>query len=205
MLFRSQRNAIISSNSSFSSNTSINYWRANTASSVFTVVDNPTYKVSLTGNITVSAGDYITQRYSNANVTVRGNVFSGKSMAVVYNSGLFTTANANCVVYINGTITNVAPNAVSILGSVGSDGRVMITATSGNVIIPQDRLAWLDYDFRDQGLQFQDSASLPARAFLGEGATTATILLDDYYTIEEDPTTVNNIMMTENNQLIIKE
>jgi hypothetical protein len=199
------RTAVISSNTTFSSNTAINYWRANAASSVFTVVDNPTYKVSLTTTITANVGDYITQRYSNANVTVRGNVANGQSVAVVYNAGLFTTANANCVLYINGTVTTVAPTAVGILGAVGSDGRVLVTATTANVIIPQDKLAWIDYDFRDQGLQFQDSGSLPARAFLGLGATTTAIVLDDYYTVEDDPTTVNNIMMTENNQLLIKE
>jgi ABC-type antimicrobial peptide transport system ATPase subunit len=99
----------------------------------------------------------------------------------------------------------VAPNAVAILGSVNSDGTVQITSTSGNVLIKQDNLAWLDYDFRDQGLQFQDAENLPARAFLGEGATTSTLVLDDYYTNEDDTTTVNNIMMSENNQLLIKE
>jgi hypothetical protein len=199
------RTAIISSNSSFSSNTSINYWRSNASSSVFTVADNPTYKVTLTGNITANIGDVITQRYSNANAIVRGNVSSSRSLAVIYNSGLFTTANANCVLYINGTITSVAPNAVAILGTVNSDGTVRITATDGNIVIRQDSLAWMEYDFRDQGLQFQDAENLPARAFLGEGATTSTLNLDDYYTIEADETTVNNIMMSENNQLLIKE
>jgi hypothetical protein len=199
------RTAIISSNSSYSSDSTINYWRSNASSSVFTVADNPTYKVTLTGNITANVGDVITQRYSNANVIVRGNVTSGKSVAVVYQSGIFTTANANCVLYINGTITSVAPNAVAILGSVNSDGTVVVTSTSGNIIIKQDRLAWIDYDFRDQGLQFQDPESLPARAFLGEGATTSTLVLDDYYSNEDSETTVNNIIMTENNQLLIKE
>jgi hypothetical protein len=199
------RTAIISSNSSYSSDSTINYWRSNAISSVFTVADNPTYKVALTGNITANIGDVITQRYSNANAIVRGNVSSSKSVAVIYNTGLFTTAIANSVLYVNGTITTVAPNTVAILGAVGADGTVRVTSTDGNIIIKQDHLAWLDYDFRDQGLQFQDSDNLPARKFLGEGATTSVLNLDDYYTNEDDTTTVNNIMMTENNQLLIKE
>lgn len=200
----SPRTALISSNSSYSSSSSINYWRANTASSVFTVVDNPTYKLTLLGNITANIGDYITQQYSNANVTVRGNTNSSRSVAVVFNSGTFTTANANCVLYINGTITTVAPNNVAILGNVGSDGRVMITATTGNVEIRQDSLGWLDVNSLSGGFQFSNVA-LPARSFIGQGATTFTPDLSNYYANEDNETVLNNIMMSEDLQLIIKE
>jgi hypothetical protein len=191
----SPRTALISSNSSYSSSSSINYWRANTASSVFTVVDKPTYKLTLSGNITANIGDYITQQYSNANVTVRGNTNSSRSVAVVFNSGTFTTANTNCVLYINGTITTVAPTNVAILGNVGANGRVMITATTGNVEIRQDSLGWLDVNSLSGGFQFS-SVALPARSFIGQGSTTFTPDLSNYYANEDNETVLNNIIIT---------
>jgi hypothetical protein len=200
----SPRTAIISSNSSFSSNTTVNYWRANASSSIFTTVDRPTYKLTLSGNITANVGDIITQAYSTANAVVRGNVVNSRTVAVMFNSGEFTTANANCVISVAGTTTLRSANAVAILGNVRADGNVVVSSTGANVYIYQDKLAWLDYDFRDQGLQFQDSGSLPARAFLGEGATSATLDLTNYYSTEDEES-VNTILMSENSQLIIKE
>jgi hypothetical protein len=199
------RTAIISSNSVFSSNTSINYWRANSSSSVFTTVDRPTYKLTLTGNITANVGDIISQSHTIANAVVRGNVVDSKTVAVMYNAGSFTTGNAICIISVAGTSIARYPIAVDKLGAVGTDGTVMLTSTGSNVYIQQDHLAWLDYDFKDQGLQFQDSGSLPARAFLGAGATSVAISLDDYYTTEGDEVSVNTILITENSQLIIKE
>ena len=198
------RTAIISSNSSFSSNATINYWRANASSSIFTTVDRPTYKLTVSGNITANVGDIITQAYSTANAVVRGNVVNSRTVAVQFNSGEFITANANCVISIGGTTTTRSANSVAVLGAVRPDGNVVISSTGANVYIYQDRLAWIDYDFRDQGLQFQDSGSLPARAFLGEGATSATLDLTNYYSTEDEES-VNTILMTENSQLIIKE
>jgi hypothetical protein len=198
------RTAIISSNSSFSSNTDINYWRANAASSIFNTVDRPTYKLTVSGNITANVGDIITQAYSTANAVVRGNVVNSRTVAVMFNSGEFITANANCVISVAGTTTTRSANSVSILGEVRADGNVVISSTGANIYIRQDSLAWIDYDFRDQGLQFQDAGSLPARAFLGEGATSATLDLTNYFSTE-DEVSVNTILMTENSQLIIKE
>lgn len=198
------RTAIISSNSSFSSNTSINYWRANASASIFNTVDRLTYTLTLTGNITANVGDIITQAYSTANAVVRGNVVNSQTVAVMFNSGSFITGNSSCVVSIAGTTTTRSANSVAKLGAVGTDGNVVIMSTDANVYIYQDKLAWIDYDFRDQGLQFQDSGSLPARAFLGAGATTSAINLEDYYSTEDEES-VNTIMMTENSQLIIKE
>ena len=198
------RTAIISSNVAYSSDVDINYWRANSSSSVFTVADRPTYKLQLAGAITANVGDYITQQYSNANVVVRGSATNSGNVAVVFNSGVFTTANANCVVYINGAITTVAPTQVSILGAVDSNGQVRVTATGSNVEIRQDCLAWLDINALSGGFQFSNVA-LPARDFIGQTATNMTVPLDSYYTVEDSTTTLNNIMMSEDLQLIIKE
>jgi hypothetical protein len=198
------RTAIISSNSSFSSNSTINYWRANASTSIFTTVDNPTYKITLTANITANVGDYITQEFGNGNAVVRGTVENKKSIAVVFNSGSFTTANANCVLRVNGTVTSTVPVSSGILGNVSSAGTVTIQSTGSNVVIRQDSLAWLDSTLFIQGLQFQDAESLPARAFLGEGAAAVVLTFDNYYSTE-DEVSVNSILSTENQQMIIKE
>jgi len=199
------RTAIISTNEEYSSNVGINYWRANASTSQFTTVDNPTYKITLNANITVNVGDIITQAFSSGNAVVRGNVDLQKSVAVTFNSGSFTTANANCVFSINGTVTNISANAIGILGAVNAAGNVTVTANAGsNVVIRQDSLAWLDPVLFVQGLQFQDSGSLPARAFLGQGAGLNTLSFDDYYSTEEE-VSVNTVLMTENSQLLTKE
>jgi hypothetical protein len=127
-------------------------------------------------------------------------------VAAIYNSGIFTTANANCVLYINGTITSVLPNVVSVLGSVKSDGTVTVRASvDSNVSIRQDSLAWLDSSLFIQGMQFQDAISLPARAFLGEGSAPVILTFDQYYSIGEGDDTVNTVLASENNQMIISE
>lgn len=184
------RTALISSNSSFSSNSSINYWRANSSSSTFTTVDNVTYKLTLNGNITANCGDYITQLNSNANAVVRGNVTSAKSIAVTFLTGNVTTANANCVLQVNGVSSVVAPNAISILGSVNAVGNVTITAPTvagftTNVEIYQDTTAWYNYNkvvalgitrLQDQGTE--------ASNFLGAGGTIIESDLSIYWTTE---------------------
>jgi hypothetical protein len=200
------RSITISTNSDFDSNSSWNYWKTGTGSSTFTTADNPTYKLSLSGNIVANVGDVITQEYSNGNAIVRSNVVTGNTVAVVYNSGTFTTANANCVIYVNGVVSTLYANAVGLLGTVDSTGNVTVESTGANIVIRQDKLAWIDYDFRSFGLQFQDSDSLPARKFLGEGATLNTEAdLTTYYTTEVDEVSVNTILITENNQILTEE
>ena len=202
------RTIIISANTQFDSNSSWNYWKTGTGTATFTTVDSPTYKISLSGNIVANIGDVITQRYSNGNAVVRGNVTTGNTVAVVYNSGTFTTANANCVMYVNGVQSTLYANAVGVLGAVKANGNVTLTSTGSNIEIRQDSLAWLDYDYKSFGLQFQ-SVDLPARTFLGEGASLINISADltDFYTIEVDEggATVNTILLTENNQILTKE
>ena len=200
------RSITISTNGDFDSNSSWNYWKTETGSATFVTTDYPTYKLSLSGNIVANVGDVITQEFSNANAVVRGNVTTGNTVAVVYNSGIFTTANANCVIYVNGVQSTLYANAVGLLGSIDSAGNVTISSTGSNVVIRQDKLAWIDYDFRSFGLQFQDSDSLPARKFLGEGATLNTEAdLSTYYTIEDEEVSVNTILITENNQILTEE
>jgi hypothetical protein len=207
------RTALISSNSSFSSNSSINYWRANSSSSTFTTVDNVTYKLTLNGNITANCGDYITQLNSNANAVVRGNVTSAKSIAVTFLTGNVTTANANCILRVNGVSSVVAPNAISILGSVNAAGNVIITAPTiagftTNVEIYQDTTAWYDYDALLLGIPgttgLQNSSTVAA-VFLGLGATALVSDITAYYSTEDDPATVNTIMITENSQILTQE
>jgi hypothetical protein len=203
-----QRSITISSNSNWSSNSSWNYWKVSDSVSTFTTTDNPTYKVTVNGNIVANVGDIITQRYSTANVVVRGNVNSGNTVAVTFNSGAFTTANANCVIYVNGVQSTLAVNSVGLLGAVAANGNVTISSTGSNVIINQDSLAWIDYNFMAFGLQFQDEDSLPARKFLGQGALLNTTAdLTSYYTIEVDDeeVSVNTILITENSQILTKE
>lgn len=200
------RSITISTNGDFDSNSSWNFWKTGTGTTTFTTADNPTYKLSLSSNIVANVGDVITQAHSNANAIVRGNVTTGNTVAIVYNSGLFTTANANCVIYVNGVQSTLYANAVEILGAVTETGNVTISSTGANITIRQDKLAWIDYDFTTFGLQFQDSDSLPARKFLGEGATLNTEAdLTTYYTTEVDEPTVNTILMTENNQILTEE
>jgi hypothetical protein len=197
----------VANGDTWSSNSSWNYWKANASTSIFTTVDNPTYKITLNANITVNVGDVITQAFSNGNAVVRGNVTDQKSVAVTFNSGAFATANANCVFSINGEVTSIAPNAVSILGSVAADGNVTITASAGaNIVIRQDSLAWIDYNNRERGLQGQDTG-LAAKAFLAAGSDFIEFDLDDNYTIEidDEQVSVNTILMTENSQLLTKE
>ena len=207
------RTALISSNSSFSSNSSINYWRANSSSSTFTTVDNVTYKLTLNGNITANCGDYITQLNSNANAVVRGNVTSAKSIAVTFLTGNVTTANANCILQVNGVSSVVAPNAISILGSVNAVGNVTITAPTvagftTNVEIYQDTTAWYDYDALLLGIPgttgLQNSSTASA-IFLGLGATALVTDISTYYSTEDEPATVNTIMITENSQILTQE
>lgn len=202
------RTITISSDSAWSSNSSWNFWKVSDSVSTFTTTDRPTYKVQLNGNIVVNAGDVITQRFSDANVVVRGNVTTGNAVAVTFQSGSFTTANASCVIYVNGVESTLSVNTVDILGSVAANGNVTISSTGSNVVIRQDRLAWVDYDFVTFGLQFQDEGSLPARKFLGEGALLNTSAdLTSYYTIEVDDAdvSVNTILVTENAQILTKE
>ena len=207
------RTALISSNSSFSSNSSINYWRSNSSSSTFTTVDNVTYKLTLNGNITANCGDYITQLYSGANAVVRGNVTSAKSVAVTFLTGNITTANANCILRVNGVSSVVAPNAISILGSVNAVGNVTITAPTvagftTNVEIYQDTTAWYDYDALILGVPgttgLQNSSTVAA-VFLGLGATALVTDITAYYSTEDEPATVNTIMITENSQILTQE
>lgn len=207
------RTALISSNSSFSSNSSINYWRANSSSSTFTTVDNVTYKLTLNGNITANCGDYITQLNSNANAVVRGNVTSAKSVAVTFLTGNITTANANCVLQVNGISSVVAPNSISILGSVNAVGNVTITAPTiagftTNVKIYQDTTAWYDYDALLLGVPgttgLQNSSTASA-IFLGLGATALVTDITIYYSTEDEPATVNTILITENSQILTQE
>jgi hypothetical protein len=202
------RSITISTNSSWSSNSSWNYWKVSDGVSRFSTTDSPTYKVSLNGSIVANVGDVITQLYSDGNAVVRGNVSAGNTVAVVYNSGAFTTANANCVIYVNGVQSTLSVNAVSVLGEVAANGNVTISSTGSNVVIKQDGLAWIDYNFTSFGLQFQDEDSLPARKFLGEGALLNTSAdLTTYFTIEvDDPdVSVNTILITENSQILTKE
>jgi hypothetical protein len=53
-------------------------------------------------------------------------------------------------------------------------------------------------------MQLQDSGSLPARAFLGQGAGISSLSFENYYATE-DEVSVNTILMTENSQLLTKE
>ena len=202
------RTITISTNSEFSSNVAWNFWKVSDGQSRFTTVDNPTYKLTLSAPITANAGDIITQSFSNGNAIVRGNVTNSTTIAVCYNSGAFTTANANCVISVNSTQSTPYITSVSLLGAVDQYGNVTITSTGSNVVINQDALAWLDYNFISFGLQFQDEGSLPARKFLGQGALFNTSAdLSNYFTIEvpDEEVSVNTILITENSQILTKE
>jgi hypothetical protein len=206
------RTAIISSKSSFSSSTKINYWRSNSSSSRFTTVDRVTYKLALSGKITANAGDSITQLYSNAVAVVRGNVSSSNTVAVTFTSGNITTANTNCVISINGVSNSAAPTAISILGAVDVDGNVTVTVpniagVTSNVLIYQDTTAWYDYPTLLLGIPgttgLQNSATAAA-VFLGLGKTPLITDIVYYYSIEEIPG-INTILITENGQIMIQE
>ena len=206
------RTAIISSNSSFSSDTSINYWRSNSSSSRFTTVDNVTYKLALSGNITANAGDTITQLYSNVSAVVRGNVSASNTVAVTFTSGNVTTANTNCVISINGISNSAAPMAISILGAVDVNGNVTITAptiagVTSNVLIYQDTTAWYDYPALLLGIPGTtglQNSSTEAAIFLGLGRTPLIADVTYYYSVEEIPG-INTILVTENGQIMIQE
>ena len=202
------RTITISTNNSFSSNSSWNYWKVSDSVSTFATADHPTYKVSLSEPLTFNVGDVITQTFSDGNAVVRGNVYTGNTVAVCYNSGTFTSANANCVISVNGVQSNVYITSFGLLGEIAANGNVTITSTGPNVVIRQDSLAWIDYNYTSFGLQFQDEESLPARKFLGQGAVINTSAdLTNYYTIEvaDEDVSVNTILITENSQILIKE
>ena len=77
-----------------------------------------------------------------------------------------------------------------------------------NVKIYQDTTAWYDYDALligvpgTTGLQNSSTASA---IFLGLGATALVTDITTYYSTEDDPATVNTILMTENSQILTQE
>ena len=126
---------------------------------------------------------------------------TSNTIAVVYNTGSLAS---NVHIKIDGVTQTANVVSVRVLGAVSANGNVVLKSTGSNIVINQDSLAWLDYNFISQGLQFQDSGSLPARAFLGAGAATSSLDLSTYYSTEE-PESLNTILITENNQTLIQE
>lgn len=164
----------------------------------FTVTESPTYVLSLTGNISANVGDTITQRWGNANVTVRGNTVSQRSVAVAFNSGTFNSNNLGYL-YVNGAATSVYVDSVNVLGQVQANGNVTVWATSsGNVAIRRDVSSWLDLN-TEGGLQFNNSE---AAVFI-RGGYDPTLLNESTVALTTEDSV--NILITEDAQTIVTE
>jgi hypothetical protein len=112
----------------------------------FINVELPTYIITLSGNITASAGQFITQASSGANARISSSVSNSRTVSVLYNNGRFINGSGN--IAINGSARTVFPtanvkavttrtitaNVGDYITQVGATGNAVITGLTADAV-----------------------------------------------------------------------
>jgi hypothetical protein len=116
-----------------------------TSNTAFTTTANVTLKLTLIGNITANVGDYLVQKFANttiaANLRVLGAITTSNVVPAIKISGNTTSLTGNTV-SINGTATTANLVSNSVLGTVQSNGAVIVTATPSNYVLLETGRSW---------------------------------------------------------------
>jgi hypothetical protein len=116
-----------------------------TSNTAFTTTANVTLKLTLIGNITANVGDYLVQKFANttiaANLRVLGAITTSNVVPAIKISGNITSLTGNTV-SINGTATTANLVSNSVLGTVQSNGAVIVTATPSNYVLLETGRSW---------------------------------------------------------------
>lgn len=110
------------------------------------------YNLNLQGNITASAGNYITQQFNSANATVYKSVVNSSVVTVTYNTTaqfINNAGNLNVVFGSNVTLTNSYPTGYSVVSSIATrnlgeyfDGQVINLQLEATEFILGGNLNW---------------------------------------------------------------
>jgi hypothetical protein len=114
-------------------NSAVTFSNIGASNKTYTTTCNVSYKLTVSTDVTLAAGSYITQSFANtvvaANLQALGNVVSSNLIPVIFISGSITTQTNS--IAINGTtVTNGNVVAATILGTVNAAGNVTIAANS---------------------------------------------------------------------------